>query len=97
MADRHCESIKVKVFGEKKGRYNLDNLPKLKYKKKDKPRRKGGSKVSGSTSFLDDGSQQPSDAIDLGLDRPSSSEICEDTVYSYPNSKTADTEIPQVR
>ena len=48
----NIDNIEVKVFGEKKGRYDLDNLPKLKYKKKDKLRHKRRSKATSASFSL---------------------------------------------
>lgn len=45
----NIDNIEVKVFGEKKGRYDLDNLPKLKYKKKDKLKLKRRSKATSAS------------------------------------------------
>jgi hypothetical protein len=47
---RNIDNIEVKVFGEKKGRYDLKNLPKLKYKKKDKHRQKREPRATGTFS-----------------------------------------------
>ncbi|XP_028418621.1 uncharacterized protein LOC114544078 [Dendronephthya gigantea] len=41
----NIDNIKVKVLGEKKGRYDLDSLPRLKYKKRDKPKYKRRTKA----------------------------------------------------
>ncbi len=47
----NIDEIKVKVFGEKKGRYDIDSLPKLKYQRKDKPRYKRRSRAKGASSY----------------------------------------------
>ena len=68
----HCvniDNIKVKVFGEKKGRYDLDNLPKLKYKKKDKHRQKRRSKVTGASFSAEVDEPDIHDDTSIDLDK----------------------------
>ncbi|CAB4010738.1 Hypothetical predicted protein [Paramuricea clavata] len=64
----NIDNIKVKVFGEK-GEYDLDNLPKLKYKKKDKHRQKRRSKVTGASFSAEVDEPDVHDDTSIDLDQ----------------------------
>ncbi|CAB4013934.1 Hypothetical predicted protein [Paramuricea clavata] len=84
----NIDNIKVKVFGEKKRRYDLDNLPKLKYKKKDKHRQKRRSKVTGASFSAEVDEPDVHDDTSIDLDQ---------NIDDYETTSAVDTVTPEVR
>ena len=81
----NIDEIKVKVFGEKKGRYDIDSLPKLKYKRKDKPRYKRRSRGKAASSYNELNEEEPDDVENIG-----------EIVHGHQNTSAAVTDTLEV-